>query len=181
MNKKELREFMKVKRSATLPGQKDEMDSAIFYKVINSEAYKKASVIFIYVSFGAEVDTHRIINQSLEDNKTVCVPKVINRAEGMKAVEIASVSELKESKLGILEPVDISKEIMPGDINLAIIPGLAFDRSGGRIGYGAGYYDRFLLNLNPKASKIGIAYKLQIIESVPMDKTDVYIDQVITE
>lgn len=172
---------MKAIRNSISIDEKADFDKSIINKVISSTIYKEAKSLFIYVSFGSEVDTHRIIELAIKDNKSVYVPKVINRIEGMAAVKIGSLSELKASSFGILEPESIQETGKPWEFDLILIPGLAFDSRGGRLGYGAGYYDSFLKEVRPETQKIGLAYSCQIIEEVPMEKQDVFIDQIITE
>lgn len=179
MNKKELRQYIKEIRSSVNQEQKNYLDNLIYEKTINSDFYKSSKFIFIYVSFGNEVDTHRIINYSLANNKIICVPKIINKKEGMKAVIIQSINELQLSSFGILEPEDFQNSVDPKEIDLLFIPGLAFDNKGGRIGYGAGYYDRYLKTVREDAYKVGLAYDFQIIPSVPMETYDTFIDDII--
>jgi 5-formyltetrahydrofolate cyclo-ligase len=181
MDKKSLRKQMRVLRDSVSPQEKELYDQNIFSKITTSAFYRESKNIFIYVSFGSEVETHSIIEQAIKDNKTVYVPKVINREEGMAAVKITALSELKASSFGILEPETISEEAKPWQLDLILIPGLAFDKRGGRLGYGAGYYDRFLNDAKPETNKIGIAYSCQVIDEVPMDEKDIFVDSIITE
>ncbi len=171
---------MKKLRESVSSEIKSQYDEAIYKKLINSTYYDNAKVIFVYVSFGYEVDTHRIINHALKDNKIVCVPKVLNRTEGMKAVKINSLEELKVSNFGVLEPESTINEVEPLDIDLLLIPGLAFDENGGRLGYGAGYYDKFLGEIRTNANKIGLSYSFQLMEAVPIEEHDMPIEHIIT-
>jgi 5-formyltetrahydrofolate cyclo-ligase len=180
MDKKALREYAKSLRESITYEQKKLYDETIFNKVIKSEEYKYSQIIFVFVSFGSEVDTHKIIIKALEDKKIVCVPKVINKKEGMKSVAITSIQELERSKYGILEPRDLNNEVNPSSIDLVLVPGLLFDTTGGRIGYGAGYYDKFLKLLTKESNIIGIGYKAQCIDKVPMEEHDVFLDYIIT-
>lgn len=159
----------------------EDYNRSILKKIIECDEFKKAHNIFIFVSFNKEVDTHAIIKKSIDLGKKVSVPKVISKDLGMKALCIEGINELKSSKYGILEPEYEEDKIMSEEsIDLVILPGLAFDSSGGRIGYGAGYYDRFLRKLNPNCKKVGICFDFQMVAKVPMDKNDEYIDFVIT-
>lgn len=158
-----------------------EYDKAIFENVTNSKFYINASTIFIFVSYNNEVDTHNIIKHGLSHNKTICVPKIMSKNEGMKAVSINDFEDLIPGAYGILEPADFSMEIEKEEIDTIFLPGVAFDLSGGRIGYGAGFYDRFLKGVSDKISKIALSYEFQVIDSVPMDFYDEYIDGIITE
>lgn len=145
-------------------------------RLFSSSEYKKAKTIMFYVSFGSEVDTSGMIKESLKD-KTVCVPVV----KGNKIIPsvIKSINELdKKNKYGIPEPSEI-KEIDKNKIDIAIIPGVAFDKANSRIGYGKGYYDGFLKGF--KGKTVGLAFKLQVLEIIPKDEWDVKLDKVICE
>ncbi|MEW8957181.1 5-formyltetrahydrofolate cyclo-ligase [Clostridium sp.] len=159
-----------------------EYSHTIFNKIISTEEYRNSEVIFIFVSFGSEVYTHDLINYSLNMGKRICVPKVISKKAGMKAIEIKSLDELTPSNYGILEPeIKEGNIIDEKSIDLVIIPGVAFDRKGGRIGYGGGFYDRFLPLLRKDSEKIAIAYSFQIIEEVPREENDFLVPCIITD
>jgi 5-formyltetrahydrofolate cyclo-ligase len=182
LSKKELRSFVDGKREKLSSAEKYNMDNSIFEKVIDHKSYISANVLFIYVSYKNEVNTHNIIKHALENNKILCVPKIISLREGMKAIRIGSFGELKEGKYGILEPqLDEEKIISPEDIDLLLMPGVAFDFNGGRVGYGGGFYDRFLKQVREDSKKIALAYSFQIFDKVPMDESDMRIDEVITD
>lgn len=178
--KTELRKFMMEKRKALSKEQKKKFDLIIFSKVIKSNYYKKATKIFIFVSREDEVNTIDIINHALNHNKIICVPKVISKLQGMEVLEIKSLMDLEPGKFGILEP-KLGNTIIKGEtIDLVLLPGLAFDKEGGRLGYGGGFYDRYLTKITSNTPKIGIGYDFQIIAKVIMERYDNYIDGVIT-
>lgn len=179
-DKNEIRKLIKEKREALSIEDKIVYDDVIFNKIILLEQYKKSKIIFIYVSFDKEVDTFRIINHALENNKTVCVPKVISKSEGMKAVKIKSVNELAVGKYGILEPKECNSIINADKIDLIISPGVAFDSLGYRVGYGGGFYDRFFNNVKDTVSVIAISYDFQFIDKVPREDFDKPVDFVVT-
>jgi 5-formyltetrahydrofolate cyclo-ligase len=179
-SKKYYRDLVKALREGLSKEEKEKKDFTIYNKVINSKEYEEASCIFIYVSYQNEVDTHEIIKTALGQGKTICVPKIISLKEGMKVLQIKDFNELKPSAYGILEPTqDLEEnEVIP---DLVYTPGVAFDLKGGRIGYGGGFYDRFLKDLKADVPKIALAYSFQIFDSVPMDETDQRVDCVISE
>jgi|TARA_Y100000310_G_C20351074_1_gene654373 5-formyltetrahydrofolate cyclo-ligase len=145
-------------------------------KLFNSEEYKKAKIIMFYASFGSEVNTLDMIKESLKD-KTICIPIVKNNI--IIASKIKDIEELdKKNKYGIFE-VSVIKKINTKDIDLVVVPGIAFDKKNNRIGYGKGYYDNFLKNFKNK--KVGLAFNLQILEIIPNDEWDVRLDKVISE
>lgn len=156
---------------------KNEMDEKLVEKLLDSEEYKNAHNIFCYVGMSSEVDTSRFIRRALSDNKNIAVPKITGKAI-MEAVTINSLDELKSvPPYGILEPTEL-KDIMEV-IDLIIVPGVAFDKDGGRLGHGAGFYDRFL-KLHKEATTLALCYDLQLIASVPKEEHDVNIQKIIS-
>lgn len=103
----------------------------------------------------------------------------------MDAVEITSLDNLIESSYGILEPSIEENFITPNELDLIVVPGVAFDKNRGRIGYGAGFYDRYFKKINEenikRIVKLALAYDFQVLDKVPMDERDVPVDHIITE
>lgn len=179
--KEEIRKTMVNRRASLTKIEKEKLDEIVFQKVIDSREYKDAKVIFLFVSYKDEVDTHRIIGQALQDEKIVCVPKTISMKEGMNAIQIKDFQDLVEGNYGILEPRNHEFIIKENIIDVSFIPGLAFDKKGGRVGYGGGFYDRFLRKTRSNSKKVGIGYSFQILDEVPMEKHDIFIDRIITD
>jgi 5-formyltetrahydrofolate cyclo-ligase len=180
-NKAYYRNLIKEKRGQIDLKHKKNMDSSIFQKIISSDIYKISRNIFIYVSFGMETDTHDIIEYSLKQGKSIYVPKVISRKEGMIALKISNLFDLKPNKIGILEPKLSMQSLSFLDIDLSIIPGVAFDIKGNRIGYGGGFYDRFLEKSFQEENVIAIAYDFQIFPIIPSEPYDIKIHRIYTE
>lgn len=178
--KKSVRKLLLEKRESFDTILRKEWDISIFNNLIKSQFYKNAKFIFAYVSFKSEVDTLGFIEYALGDNKIVCVPKIESKEKGIEFFEINSLAHLKAGYYGILEPTANCPSANLKEIDLMLIPGLAFDILGGRLGYGAGYYDRFLYQTKLNFNKVGIAYDFQVIDKVPMDEHDVRIDGIIT-
>jgi 5-formyltetrahydrofolate cyclo-ligase len=137
--------------------------------------YKKAKAIMFYISKDKEVDTQELLKEAIK-KKTIIVPKVTNR--GLICCKIIDLKNMNYSCFGTLEPkeeitCDVTK------IDLIIVPGIAFDTLGNRIGYGKGYYDNLLKTA--KCKKIGLAYSFQVVKKVPVDSWDVKIDKLITD
>lgn len=164
---------------------KNEKDTIIKEKFLNSDYYKKAKNIFIYISYSSEIDTKEIINYALDDGKTIFVPRTEFKTKLMDAVKITSFNNMIEDRYGILEPSKQEPYIQPEQLDLIVVPGIAFDKEGGRTGYGAGYYDRYFKKISKeraeKIKKVALAYDFQVIDKVPIDEQDVRIDCVITE
>lgn len=180
-DKKELRKIMLDKRNMLNFEDKIKYDKVIYDSIIERDLFINSKNIFIFVSYQNEVDTRKIIQYGLEHNKNICVPKIISKSEGMISIKIKSFDELEKSKYGILEPKSNDNIVKPEDIDLILLPGLAFDFYGGRLGYGGGFYDRYLKAVSKESIKLGITYNFQIIPKVPVDEHDYLVDGVITD
>ena len=184
-DKKILRKEILEKRNNMDLVKKEEMDKKILKEFYESKYYKEAEKIFIYISYDSEINTKEIINKALKNNKKIYVPRTEFKTRHMDAVEITSLDNLIESKYGILEPSKEESYIDPNDLDLIVVPGVAFDRNGGRMGYGAGFYDRYFKKINKeninKIVKLALAYELQMLDKVPMNEQDVPVDYIITE
>lgn len=168
---------------------KDEV-SQKSYEIIKNlkslEEYKSGRLIMCYVDFNNEVMTKAFIDQSIEEGKRILVPAIADTTAGKKemcAAEIASVkSDLEPGAYGILEPKKNNlKKVEPSEIDLVVVPGVVFNTDGHRIGYGAGYYDRFLKKLRSGCVKVGVAFEIQVLTQIPVDKHDVPVEILITE
>lgn len=151
----------------------------IHRRLIRMPAYQIAQRVACYVSVNNEVDTKTLIRVALRDGKRVGVP--IARQDGVMDFQaIAGLNELRTAHYGLREPAPNPNAILPPHtIDSILIPGIAFDRYGHRIGSGKGYYDRFLTRT--KAARIGLAYAFQIIDRVPAEPHDVKMDFIVTE
>jgi len=184
-DKKILRKEILTKRKSMDIAEKEEMDKKIFDKFYESKYYREAKNIFIYISYDSEINTRGIINKALIDNKKIFVPRTEFKTRLMDAVEITSLDNLVESEYGILEPSLEEPHIDPSGLDLIVVPGVAFDRNGGRMGYGAGFYDRYFKKINKdnmgRVVKLALAYDFQIFEKIPMNEQDVPVGYIITE
>ena len=174
------------------PEKRREMDLDIYRECISQQAYTWAEYLLCYVNYNDETDTHRLIRKAIQDGKNVYVPKVIDPADGeMEFYHIGSLVETEKGYHGIPEPVMTSKnsfETVYSKMNwsergrvLIIVPGVAFDYKLGRLGYGRGFYDRYL-SAHPDAVSIGICYDCQLMKDVeiPVNEHDVRIRFLIT-
>ena len=176
MKKEELRKkYINLRKSIN---NKEEKSKIIASKLLSFDVLKNANVVAIYVSMEEEVSTHEIINYFLSMSKIVCVP-LIKMDGSMKFIRIDSMKNLKENKFGILEPENDSVVIK--NIDIIIMPGVCFDRYGNRIGFGKGYYDRYLKD-NEKIIKIALAFSEQVIkDKIFSENHDIKYDYLITE
>jgi 5-formyltetrahydrofolate cyclo-ligase len=155
-----------------------EADKKIYEKVINVKEYKEASTIFCFVNTEDEINTRNIIEDALESGKRVGVPKCIGKGI-MGVYEIKGYSSLKDGKYGILEPKEGCPLIKSEEIDFAIIPCVSCNREGYRLGYGGGYYDRYLENANFATAVI--CRETIICDYIPHDENDIKIQIVITD
>lgn len=184
-DKKILRKEILKERDNINTVEREQMDKKILKRFFESNYYAEARNIFIYISYGSEINTRKIINKALKENKKIYVPRTEFKNRLMDAVEIKSLDNLTENSYGILEPLKKEPYIEPGELDLIVVPGVAFDRNGGRMGYGAGFYDRYFKKINTdnikKITKLALAYDFQVIERVPMNEQDIPVNYIITE
>ena len=181
MDKKELRKkYIKIRKSIL---EKDYKSDLIINKVLENNFFKEANVIAIYVNTMDEVFTEKLIIESFKLNKVVTVPKVINENE-MRFYKIKSLDDLVSiSNFNIKEPMEnVDNLVLPNEIDLFIVPGICFDKNRNRIGYGGGYYDKYLVNCS-NSYKIGLAFNEQILDNlyIERDNTDIKLDEIITD
>jgi 5-formyltetrahydrofolate cyclo-ligase len=170
-------------RQKLSPWEVQEKSLKIFRKLIEREDYNKSSNIMLYMPFRGEVDTMPIICHCLENSKKVIIPIAQKESKTLLLSELkAPEKELAPGTYGILEPLPQFIRPFPKEnLDLILVPAVAFDLKGFRLGYGAGYYDRFLASLPAKVLTIGMAFELQIVEEIPVEATDLPVDYVITE
>jgi 5-formyltetrahydrofolate cyclo-ligase len=177
-NKNISRKKVLAKRNLLLTDETEKMSQTIFERLIGMEEYELCGDILVYASFGSEVITDKIIDHALAMDKNVYLPRV--NGNDMDFYMIASRDELEEGSWHIPEPKPDSCNLFNSNANaLVIMPLVAFDRNGNRIGYGKGYYDRFL-SKHLTGTKIGIAYSLQECK-IESEETDIRMDFVVTE
>lgn len=160
--------------------KKKSKDQAIYENLFASKFFKEAQTLMAYMSFGTEIDTQPIIQRAWKEGKTVAIPYTIKETRLIKPALINSLDDLSPGAYGILGPDEESlKVISKEDLDLVIVPGVAFDKSGYRIGYGGGYYDRFLEKLH--VNTLAILYEDQLIERVPREDHDIRVQVLVTE
>ena len=163
---------------------KDERSRTIWSKFLALDSYRQAGTVMSYVHVRDEVRTRPFLPMILQQGKTLVVPYCDGDELGLFLLE--SLDELVPGTLGIPEPsVDLrqrpDRTIDVGQIDLIMVPGAAFDRRGGRVGHGKGYYDRLLGRTRPDAPWIAVAFECQLLPSVPMLSYDRFMDMIITE
>ena len=173
-----IRKQMKQLRADMTRTERFEKSMQIFEQLITVPGFKRADRIYTYVSMDNEIDTIMLIDYSLSLEKRVFVPRVSGK--DMEFYEISDISELNPGYRGIYEPDINGKEPDYSRTGFMCMPGLAFDKSHNRIGYGGGFYDRYL-SVENKLYKAALAYEAQLLESIPAQDGDVRPDMIVTE
>ena len=178
MNKDELRRINKEKRRSLLKETVIEKSKKASEYFLDSDIYKKAKVIMLYYPLGNETDTSYILKKALEDNKTVAYPITDVKTNELTAVIADKKTNFSKGGYSVFEP-DSKRIVDKKLIDVIIVPGIAFDKRGYRVGFGKGCYDRFLENAY--AIKVGFCYAFQIADSISADEYDVGMDYLICE
>lgn len=175
MDKKRLRQQIREKKRTMTEETVVSSSAALGEKFFASVQYRQAKTIYGYLPYNQEVRTVPILEQALADGKRVAVPKVYG--DEMKFIYMTDLSMVEKSDMGIPEPVADGPE---GDdpTALVLMPGLAFTTKGDRMGYGGGYYDKFLAR-EPDHPTVALCYAFQIVESLPTQDHDIPVDLVL--
>lgn len=179
MNKKEMRALICTRVSEIPENERRTQDAAIYEDAISLPEWKAARNVFVYVGVGCEVSTGKLIEKFISDGKRVCVPLCRGKGE-MDAVRIASPDSLKPGHYGIPEPQECGEKVHPEELDIIIVPGVAFGLDGTRLGRGAGYYDRFL-NRAVKAKRIALCREAALCETVPTETHDEKVHIIVSE
>ena len=144
------------------------------------EEFVKAKTVMFYISKGSEVHTRRMIKEAIKRGKRIVVPVTKLDRRELVVSELLDLDELTLGAFDVPEPKD-QKLVSAGEIDLIIVPGIAFDTSGNRLGYGLGFYERFLSSVRDDAIIVALAYDSQVLDEIPNEHHDVPADAIITE
>ena len=175
MDKKLLRKSLVDIRKDIL--DKDRKSQIIVNKIIKKDYYLNAKVIAFYKSLKDEVNIDYLINYALNCGKTVLLPRVIGN--DLVFLKIDNDTKYEKSIFNVLEPIYDKEKVYNDTIDLIIVPGVGFDINNNRIGYGKGYYDKFLFNKD--IYKIGVCFHEQLINNITIDDNDIKMDMIITD
>lgn len=179
--KKKIRQEMLAVRDAIFPEEKERLTKEILKRIEELPEFRQAENILAFAGYGSEPDTLPVLEQWIKNGKKVFCPVVLG--ETMEFYQICALSELKDGYKGIKEPVPSEeRKYIPGDKDFMLLPGLVFDREGNRIGYGKGFYDRYLSE-GFSGKMAAIAFSVQIVENgrIPAETTDHTIKCIVTE
>jgi 5-formyltetrahydrofolate cyclo-ligase len=181
--KSEIRQSTVARRDALTKKQRTERSAAIMGRLFEFANFLESRIVLFYLSHKSEVDTDPMIRQALALEKIIALPLIDEETKGIVPLKIDNLDkDTQPGYRGIREPIpQRCKQIPVEHINLAIVPGTAFDERGGRIGYGTGFYDRFIPDLDITTRKVALAFECQIAPQIPMEPHDRYTDIIITE
>lgn len=181
MDKDALRTEMLARRQALTPDERERRSLAAQEALVGSSAFSAAHQILIYITFRGEVGTERIAEAAVAAGKLLVLPRVVKAPRGLVLHSYSGdLATLAPGAYGIMEPRPEWPVVTLAQVDLVVVPGVAFDRSGGRLGYGGGYYDRLLPGLR-HARLVGLAYESQVVDGLPRDPHDIPVDGLATE
>lgn len=175
MNKQELRQAIRARKRAMTEEDILRRSEILAEKFARSNAYRTAKTIYGYLPYNQEVRTVPMLRRALEEGKRVAVPKVYG--DDMKFIYLDDLSQVAKGYAGIPEPV-ADGPVAQDETALVLMPGLAFDRAGHRIGYGGGFYDKFLAR-EPHHPTVALCYDFQVMDRLETEEFDIPVDLVI--
>ena len=178
-----IRRDMKRRRNLMSLNKVLSLSRAVEDRVFACKSFMACRHVMFFLSFGNEVRTDEMITRALKGQKQVYVPRLLKKLKRMEICRITSMDQkFKLGSYGIREPfTKNSRAVSPTIIDAVIAPALAFDRSGGRLGFGGGYFDWLFKQLRDKALRFGVAYEFQVLESMSLDFWDERVQKIFTE
>ncbi|MEM3399790.1 MAG: 5-formyltetrahydrofolate cyclo-ligase [Candidatus Micrarchaeia archaeon] len=173
-----IREKIRKRRQAHSLEERRRKSELIMQRLFSLPEFKHAKTILMYISYEEEVQTHEMIERAVALGKRVVVPITDTETGELKLSLLKNMRELRKGAHGIYEPMHIH-QVSPEEIELAVVPGVAFDIEGTRLGHGHGYFDKLLKKI--KAPFIGLAFEFQVVFRIPREEHDVPVDKIITE
>ncbi|MBO8171656.1 MAG: 5-formyltetrahydrofolate cyclo-ligase [Bacillaceae bacterium] len=186
-DKREIRRKILALRGNLTEDERNQKSDCIVQRLIGWELYQQAKTLAVFISFGDEADLSALIDHAVENEKEVLIPRVVDRKNGqLRFYRFTGWDQLETGAYGIREPDP--KQAEAGrieELDLIITPGVAFDRTGSRLGYGGGYYDRFFASLSRECREMppraGVGFELQIVDQIPVESFDVRLTHLVTE
>ena len=175
MDKKELRRQIREQKRAMTPQQIESASEKLVELFLATEQYRQAKTIYGYLPYNQEVRTVPILEQALADGKKVAVPKIYG--DEMRFIYLPDLNQVEKGYSGIPEPVE-DGPLGDDPTALVLMPGMAFDKEGHRIGYGGGFYDKFLAQ-EPGHPTVALCYDFQIVKELPTEEFDIPVDLVL--
>ena len=176
--KNSIRQILRQRKDSMTPEERLDKSASICHHLL--ALIRNGETVMVYTSKEKEVNTAHLIAALLERGNPIVVPIIVKEDVSLRLSYLKDLSSLVPSTFGVPEPIGSEIPATGGDVDTIILPMHGFDRTGRRIGYGAGYYDRFLAK-HPNLRKIGIAFACQEYENLPVDENDIPMDYIITE
>ncbi len=175
------KKFLKLRGSLSIE-ERQKKDEEILGHFLSLKEYQKAKTIFFYIAKDSEVSTLQMIQAAWHDGKRTVLPRCLNEKD-LETRQVQNFElDCEKGAFDILEPrVNRTIEVFKEDIDCFVIPGIAFDLQGVRVGWGKGYFDRYLSDLTSKQVKIGLAYEVQVCKALQIEAHDVKMDALVTE
>ena len=175
MDKKALRRAIREQKRAMTEEEIVSRSEKLGEMFVNTEVYRTAKTLYGYLPYNQEVRTVPMLQQALRDGKKVAVPKIYG--DTMRFLYLDDLSQVEKNEMGIPEPVD-DTPVADDPTALVLMPGVAFTKKGDRMGYGGGFYDRFLAE-EPNHPTLALCYDFQIVDSLPTEEFDIPVDTVL--
>lgn len=185
--KKEIRKRLIEKRLTLTSEECKNASHNICIRLLEQNWYKDKQNICVYMAIKQEANLIEFIQQAWKDGKNIYAPRVdrletsANYDNTMDFYAIHNLSELEQGSFGVLEPIQSAHKYIPKEPTILLVPGVAFSKNGNRIGYGKGYYDRYLNVYKGMLHPIGIAYEMQLLEAFQAEEQDIPMTELITE
>jgi 5-formyltetrahydrofolate cyclo-ligase len=181
--KQALRQSIIARREAVPRADHDRMSSEISRHIIELEEYKKANTVLGFLSFGTEYESRGWVTQVLTDDKRLLLPRVNKATRELDIFRVCDpATQLEVGSYGIREPIpERCDTVALEEIDFILLPGVGFERDGSRLGYGGGFYDKFLARLPHRPVLVAAAFSLQLTEGIPQEPTDRKVDRLVTE
>ena len=182
MDKKEIRALMRAQKAALTPEFVEDYSARVTERFVAQPFYRDAKALYAYLTFNQELRTDGLIRRAWADGKRVAVPRVLGKGV-MEFYYIDSFEGFITSSFGVPEPPEDPAKLADEDEVLLLMPGLAFDRAHNRVGYGGGFYDRYLERLHTAGRRVfkpALAYDFQIVDHIPANEHDIRVDAVLT-
>jgi len=183
LNKKNLRKQIAEKRKLLSRQAILEKSNKIANRLLKFDKYQQSKKIMLYIATKTEVQTQNIIESAQKEYKNIYIPIIFPKKHALKPSLVKDFEkELALGDLGVYQPrEEFYRIVSPDELDLVIIPGVAFNKRGDRLGRGGGYYDRFLKQLRKQVPIIALAFEVQIVEDIPLEESDMPVDFIITE
>lgn len=184
-DKAAVRKQMLARRDALGQAERQQMSRRITDQVMRMSEFRAARTPLLFASFGSEVDTWPLIRAALQTGKRVVLPAVSRSPRCLRLRVVGDLErDLEACTWGIMEPQDWCEQVQPAELDFVLLPGVAFDPGGRRLGYGGGYYDRLMAQLTgqtPGVPLVAVAFEAQMVSKVPTGANDLPVPVIVTE